>query len=144
MDACAEKDYKGRLKLLKKLLPKYKEMKYKMTEYTDVADLLITGTTYLNQTYIYTVEIKRRKYNSDRYSTVFLEKKKYDSLIDKYGEDDTYYVMLFDDFTIWFPLTVIKEHDIPTTTRMMRKNNIGDERVNKEVFEIPIKYGKIM
>ena len=77
-------------------------------------------------------------------TTTFLEKKKYDSLVDKYGEDDTYYVMLFDDLTVWFPLTVVKEHNIPTTTRMMRKNNIGDERVNKEVFEIPIKYGKIM
>jgi hypothetical protein len=144
MDAYAEKDYKGRLELLKKLLPKYKEMKYKMTEDTDVADLLITGTTYMNQTYIYTVEIKRRTYDHDRFSTVFLEKKKYDALVDKYGEDDTYYVMLFDDLTVWFPLSVVQDHNIPTTTRMMRKNNIGDERVNKEVFEIPIRYGKIM
>lgn len=144
MDIYAEKDYKGRLELLQKLLPKYKEMKFKMTDDTDVADLLITGTTYTNQTYIYTVEIKRRTYNYSKYSTVFLEKKKYDALLAKYGEDDTYYVMLFDDFTVWFPLSIIKEHNIPTTIRMMRKNNVGDERINKEIYEIPIQLGKIM
>ena len=144
-----EKDDASREEFIRSLWM-YKHIQYqKYRNKYEPVDIDVTATTQSNEDRVFTAELKwRTGYTSYSFATADFELDKLNEMLEHqdkystYGRRKYYYVMLWADFCVWvFDINQVKKlldnGQLKVEKKLRRKNNFTDEKVFKDIIELP-------